>query len=264
MNPDVTIRRYRRAYSLLLRLYPRRHRERCAEGMEQTFAALLRERAATGRPLFTAALWLALDALGGLLREQLTVILMHKKIVRVAFATACLLLVPFVAMQLGADVHWTAADFAVAGALLFGAGLAYVGITARNANRAYRGGAALALLTAMLLAWINLAVGIIGAENDRGNLLFFGVIAIGVVGACLARFRARGMARALILTAMAQALVPACALALGSPAFESAHGARAIATVCLLSAFFAALFGAAAWLFRRAAAPSHATSQAAA
>jgi hypothetical protein len=246
---------WRRAYAVLPRLYPRDHRERCAEGMEQTFVAVLRERAAAGRPVIATALWLCVDACAGLLRERARRLLMHGGIVRVAFATAILLLIPFVAMWFTDEVAWSGWDFLVAGVLLFGTGLAWVLLTTRSVSLPYRLGAALALGAALLLVWINLAVGIIGAEGDPANLPFFAVIGIGVTGACVARFRPVGMARALLVTAAAQALVPAVALLRGHPSFD-ADPPRAIATVVILSAFFAALFAGAAWLFRRAHAGS--------
>jgi hypothetical protein len=105
----------------------------------------------------------------------------------------------------------------------------------------------IASAAACLLVWLSLGVGIIGKDGDPANLMYFGVLAIGVVGAVVARFRAPGMARALIATALAQALVAAIALfaGLGLPYSGPAE-------ILLLNGFFIALFGAAAWLFRRA------------
>jgi hypothetical protein len=57
MTADA-LRRYRRAYRMLLRSYPKPYRERFAEGMEQTFQDLLRERAEKGKSLSDCALWL--------------------------------------------------------------------------------------------------------------------------------------------------------------------------------------------------------------
>jgi len=111
----------------------------------------------------------------------------------------------------------------------------------------YRSAAGIALAAACLLVWLSLGVGIIGKDGDPANLMYFGVLAIGVVGAIIARFRPIGMARALIATALAQALVAAIALLakLGLPYSGPAE-------ILLLNGFFIALFGAAAWLFRRA------------
>ena len=100
----------------------------------------------------------------------------------------------------------------------------------------------------MLLFWLSVGVGIIGQDGDPANIMYFGVLAIGVAGALFARFRPLGMARALIVTALAQALVGAIALfgGLGRPYSGPAE-------LMLLNGFFVALFIGSAWLFRRAA-----------
>ena len=62
---------------------------------------------------------------------------------------------------------------------------------------------------------MNLAVGIIGTEDNPANLMYGGVLAVGIVGAIIARFQPHGMARALVATALAQALVAVIALIAG-------------------------------------------------
>lgn len=79
----------------------------------------------------------------------------------VVLAAAAILLVPALAMQFTDEVNWGPGDFAAAGALLLGTGLAYVTLT-RAVIRPRRRiiiGSALALL--LLLVWAELAVGII-------------------------------------------------------------------------------------------------------
>ena len=120
-------------------------------------------------------------------------------------AAAGLLLVPLVAMQFTNEVDWTVGDFIAAALLIGGPGLAFEAIAYRTGNAAYRTGAALALLVSFLLVWVNLAVGIIGSEDNEINLVFAGVLAVAAGGACIARLRARGMARTMIATALAQA-----------------------------------------------------------
>lgn len=113
---------------------------------------------------------------------------------------------------------------------------------------AYRLGLCLAIVTALALAWLSLGVGLIGRDGDPANIMYLGVIAIGVAGALVSRFRPRGMAAALLSMAIAQAVVAAIALVarLGLPYSPPAE-------IVLLNAFFVAMFCAAAWLFRRAA-----------
>ena len=89
-----------------------------------------------------------------------------------------------------------------------------------TASSAYRAAAGVALAAASILVWMNLAVGIIGTEDDPANSIYGGVLAVGIVGAIIARFQPQGTARALVATALAQALIAVIALiaGLGFPA----------------------------------------------
>ncbi len=162
-------------------------------------------------------------------------------------AAALLLLAPWFAMQVTDQVDWSVADFAVFGALLAGAGAAYELAARKTGDTAYRAAVALALAAAFILVWVNGAVGIIGAEDDPANRMYFGVLAVGVVGALIARFRPGGMVRALSATALAQALAAGIALiaGLGRPASGPAE-------IVAANGFFIVLFIGSAWLFRRA------------
>ena len=131
-----------------------------------------------------------------------------KQVLRPALVTAALLLIPLVAMRFTDEVAWSAADFLVGGVLLFGAGFGFelaAGGAGTNANRAAIG---LAVFTALLLVWVNLAVGLIGSEDDPANLFYLAVLVVGLVGGALARLRPAGMFRVMIATAVVQALVP--------------------------------------------------------
>ena len=130
---------------------------------------------------------------------------------------ACLLLLPLVAMHWfpGSGVDWTLSDFVVMGALLSIA-CGTCELVWRASGTFYRAAAGLAILTGFLTVWVNLAVGMIGDEDNPYNLLFAGVLAIAVCGAAFARLRARGMALAMAAAALAQAVVSGVALAGGS------------------------------------------------
>jgi hypothetical protein len=173
---------------------------------------------------------------------------MFKSIFWVALATALLLLVPLLAMRFTHEVQWTALDFAVAGAMLFGAGLSFALLAKRASNIAFRLAAAIAVAAALMLVWGNLAVGLIGSENDPANLMYAGVIAVEIIGASIARGRPRGMSHALLSTALAQALVAGIALVGGLGAGEPPGRFG----ILVLNGFFVALFAASAWLFARA------------
>jgi len=173
----------------------------------------------------------------------------YRAAVGVALAAAFILLLPLLAMQFTDEVVWDLADFAVAGVLLFGASLTYELIARRKAgNIAYRAAVGVAVAAALLLVWMNLAVGIIGNEGNPANLMYIGVLAVGIIGALIARFKPHGMARALVATAVAQALVAVIALTAGMvPAYNPAY------EILILNGFFVALWVGSAWLFRSAA-----------
>ena len=126
---------------------------------------------------------------------------------------AILLLLPLVAMQFTSEVNWTHSDFIFAGILFASVGAAFELIVRSSSSLAFRGGAAVAVIAAFLTIWINAAVGMIGDDNDY-NLLFLGVLLIALTGAIVARLDARGMARAMVITAIAQAAVAAGGLSL--------------------------------------------------
>ena len=129
-------------------------------------------------------LWLFVETSAGILREDMTFIMrQNKNIIRIALATAFLLLLPLVAMQITDDVVWSLADFVTAGGLLFGTGLTYVLVAGKGGTLVYRAAVGVALGTALFLVWANLAVGIIGNEGNPANLAYFGVLAVGFIGA---------------------------------------------------------------------------------
>jgi hypothetical protein len=172
----------------------------------------------------------------------------YKSAIRVALATLLVLLLPLLAMQFTGEVVWDLADFVVAGVLLFSAGLTYEVVARRVGNIAYRAAVGVAVAAALVLVWMNLAVGIIGSEDNPANLMYVGVLAVGIIGALIARLQPHGMARALFATAVAQALVGVIALiaGLGYPWSGPLE-------LTLLNGFFVGLFAGSALLFRRAA-----------
>lgn len=77
----------------------------------------------------------------------------------IALATGLLLLLPLIAMQFTAAVNWSTMDFAVMGALLFGAGSLFV-LVARRAPRKYWRVIGVVFAVGFLYVWAELAVGI--------------------------------------------------------------------------------------------------------
>jgi hypothetical protein len=124
-----------------------------------------------------------------------------------------LLMLPAVAMQFTSEVNWTAGDFIFAAIMFATVGLAFELIVRTSDSLAYRFGAGLAVIGAFLTIWVNGAVGMIGSEDNPYNLLFGAVLLIALIGAVLARFLAAGMARAMVVTAIAQVALGAVGFA---------------------------------------------------
>lgn len=165
-----------------------------------------------------------------------------------ALAAAFLLLLPLLAMQITDAVVWGPADFAVVWVLLFGTGLTYMLVARKSGNTAYRVAAGVAIVAGLLLIWMNLAVGLIGSEDNPANLMYIGVLVIAISGTAIAHFQPRGMSRALFATAIAQALVAAIALILFKLPVTSG-----VLEVLGVNVFFVVLFAGSALLFRHAA-----------
>ncbi len=122
-------------------------------------------------------------------------------------------------------------------------------------NTAYKTAVALALLGTLLLFWVNGAVGIIGSESNDANMMYAGVLAIGLIGTIFARFEPLGMARAMLATALAQALAAIIALVAG----WGMSGPIWPRDVLGATVIFVTLWLGSAWLFRRAAVQGVAT-----
>jgi hypothetical protein len=114
---------------------------------------------------------------------------------------------------------------------------------------AYRSAVAVALGAVLFLVWGVAAMGVIGAEGDPFDLMYIGVLAVGIVGSVIVRFQPAGMVRVLLAMAVVQALVAMIALMAGKHEVP----VSSVAEIVGLNGFFAALFVGSAWLFRRAA-----------
>jgi hypothetical protein len=124
---------------------------------------------------------------------------------------AVLLCVPAAAMRFApeAGFDWSASDFVVMGLLFALVGIGIELAVRASGSLAYRAAAIVGVLTAFLTIWVNLAVGMIGSEDNGYNWAFAGVIALAAAGALVARFRAGGTALAMLAAAIAQALAAA-------------------------------------------------------
>jgi hypothetical protein len=246
MAADVAGRRYRAWYARLLRLYPRPFHERFGEGMAQTFHDLCRERRDARRGLFGLALWIFFETLAGIVRENTThMTQLRNTMLRVALVALGLLMVPLAASQVVDGWNWGPGGFVFAYVMFFGTGLAYALIARKMGAWAYKAGVGLALVAGFVMGWASM-VHLSESENPA-NLVYFGVLAVGGVGAWLARLEARGMARALFAMAAALALVGVLAVML--PLDVPSGPVR---NVAVMHGVFVALFTASGLLFRHA------------
>jgi hypothetical protein len=156
-----------------------------------------------------------------------------------------MLLAPLIAMQITDEVNWDASDFIIFGAMLVTAGSAFELAVRMTPNKAYLTAVGVALAAAFLLIWANGAVGLIGSEGNPANLMYGGVLVVGIIGAVIARRQPKGMARAMAATAVAQVLVPVIAMIAGL-SDSSGLGNTFVAT-----GIFFALWLTSAWLFRK-------------
>ena len=170
----------------------------------------------------------------------------YQSIALLGIATGILLMIPLIAMQFTDEIVWTLSDFIFAGGILFGAGVIYKLVTRKTGDTIYKIAIGFALLAGIFLIWINVAVGIIGSEDNTINLLYFGVILVGIIGSFIARFRSQGLALAIFSMAVAQALVATLALIGGFyQPFPST-----VFHIIAINGFFITLFVISAFLFR--------------
>lgn len=78
------------------------------------------------------------------------------------FSSLALLLLPLLAMQFSNEVNWSLFDFVVAGILLFGTSLIIELVFRTVRRRELRIILALLILAALLIVWVELAVGVFG------------------------------------------------------------------------------------------------------
>lgn len=175
-----------------------------------------------------------------------------KSVTRVALATGLLLLIPLTAKLFIAEMAWSVGDFVAAGILLFGAGLTFVLIARMSDSTAYRLAVGVAVAAGLLLVWANLAVGLVGSEDNPANLLYLGVLAVALIGAFVARFRPLGMSNAMFAASLTYIVVTAVALFVWTPTGVAAEPRVKLLNVLVANGAFAAIWAVSGWLFRRA------------
>jgi hypothetical protein len=168
-----------------------------------------------------------------------------------ALVTALILLILLLASHFLDGWNWPPGAFVVVGTLVFGVGFTYELVTWNRDAINYRAAVGIAFAAGFALVWGNFVQ---MADVTRAAAMYFGVPIVGIIGAVVARLRPNGMARALFVTAVAQALVLAVAAIMlisrnsqvtswTPPEWRGFAG----------NAFFAMLFVGSALLFRKSA-----------
>jgi hypothetical protein len=243
MATNAAGRRYRTWYAMLLRLYPRTFRERFGEGMARTFHDLCQERKGAGRGLFGFALWIFCETLVGIVKENTTHMpQLGKTMLRVALGALAVLMVPLVASQFVEGWNWPVGAFVRVYVLFFGTGMVFALVARRMGAWSYKAGVGVALVAGFALGWSNMVH--VADSGNPANLMYYSVLGVGAVGACLARLKAGGLALTLFAMAATLALI-AVTLPSGAPPYLARNMAIGHG-VCT------ALFTASGLLFRHA------------
>jgi hypothetical protein len=147
-----------------------------------------------------------------------------------------------VASQVVEGWNWPARAFVFVYVLFFATGMVYAVIARKMGEWSYKAGLAAALVTGFALGWSNM-VHVADSENPA-NLVYYSVLAVGAVGAWLARLEARGLARTLFAMAATLALI-AVILPSGAPPYMARN-------MAIGHGVFVALFTTSGLLFRHA------------
>ena len=165
----------------------------------------------------------------------------HWRIARWIAALA-LLLTPLAMMQVSDEWRWTIGGFVFAGVMIGGVGLLYDFVERASESRAYRAGAAVALVTSFLTVWTTIV------RDDGTGVGYFMLIMAALVGGFSASFRAAGMARTMLGVAIMQAALGGLIATAPSSASMEGGPSRAL----LFSGVFTVLWLISAVFFRLA------------
>ena len=169
------------------------------------------------RGLFGFALWIFCETLVGIVREHITHMnQLAKTMLRVALGALAVWMAPVVAAQFVEDWHWGVGGFVRVYVLFFLTGMAIALIARRMDAWSYKLGVGVALVAGFALGWSNMVH--VADSGNPANLWYYSVLVVGLVGACLARLKAPGLARTLFVMAATLALIAAM-LPSGAPPY---------------------------------------------
>ena len=161
---------------------------------------------------------------------------------RVALGALAVLMVPLVAAQFVEDWHWGVGGFVRVYVFLFVTGMVFALVARRMDAWSYKAGVGVALVAGFALGWSNMVH--VADSGNPANLIYYSVLGVGAVGACLARLKARGLALTLFAMAATLALI-AVTLPSGAPPYLARN-------MAIGHGVYTALFTASGLLFRHA------------
>lgn len=167
---------------------------------------------------------------------------MAKTILRVALGALAVWMVPLVASRIVDGWNWPAQAFVLVYVLFFAIGMAYALIVRRMPAWSYKAAVALALFAGFALGWSTMVQ--VADSGHPERLWYHSVLVVGLIGACLARLKAPGLAWTMFAMAATLALI-SLILPSGAPPGQALR--MAIGHVACV-----ALFTASGLLFRHA------------
>jgi hypothetical protein len=151
-------------------------------------------------------------------------------------------MVPLVASQFVEDWNWPVGAFVRVYVLFFGTGMVFALVARRMGAWSYKAGVGVALVGGFALGWSTMVQTADSGHPER--LWYLSVLAVGFIGACLARLKAQGLA----VTLFAMAAV----LALISVVLPSGAPPDVARNMAIGHGVYMALFTASVLLFRHA------------
>jgi hypothetical protein len=160
-------------------------------------------------------------------------------VVKIAFfATlfaSTILLIPLTASFITTEMDWSLFDYMLIWTLLFCAGALYKWITLFAVDSGYRAAVGLAILTGVFIIWSNLGVGIVGSEDEPFNLLYFALLAFGLMAAFWVRFEARAMSYVMLSITIGLGMLTLLAFVLGMHRILYSSTIEILAVHCFLA-----------------------------
>ncbi len=246
MNPNKQNKLLESLYAWLLVMYPKDFYNRFAVEMKETFKDLLLEKTSQNGNILSFAFGVYLEIFINILKENITFYHMNYiSIIRSGLITLAVLSIPFVAMQSGGNVNWTAFDFLAAGLILAFVFSTIELVSKKSNNLYYRLGPIVSVFTAAFMLVSVSAVSLIGSVGEPANLVYYGVFVALIITSILAKFKPKSMAVAMSSITGLLIFITIIAIALG---WQNLLGSSLFEVVAV-NGFFGVLFAISAGLF---------------